>query len=275
MSAEYRSTAKPRRSVLGVAVSPATYDTAVAAIMEAAEAREPFGASALAVHGVMTGALDRTHRLRLNSLDLLVPDGQPVRWALKWLHGIALPDRVYGPELMRRLCREAEARRVPVFFYGSTRDTLDRLIASLRRELPQIIIAGAEPSKFRTLEHGEREEMLERIRSSGASLLFVGLGCPRQEVWAYENTLRLGIPVVAVGAAFPFQAGLLPQAPAALQRAGLEWLFRLACEPRRLWRRYVLLNPLYLLMVAAQRAGMWCDAGHPPPDTAIPELRYG
>jgi len=220
----------------------------------------------------MTGALDRVHRSRLNAFDLVVPDGQPVRWALRWLHGVRLPDRVYGPELMRRVCREAADRGLSIFLYGSTAETLERMVSSLRRRLPALKIAGSEPSQFRQLDTAERDAMLERIRASGASVVFVGLGCPRQEVWVYENCRSLGIPVIAVGAAFPFEAGLLQQAPRFLQNAGLEWLFRLLHEPRRLWKRYLLLNPLYLIMIAAQRVGAKFAPGY---DGPLPEQRLG
>jgi exopolysaccharide biosynthesis WecB/TagA/CpsF family protein len=113
-------------------------------------------------------------------------------------------------------------------------------------------IAGSEPSRFRALSDREQLELAERIRQSGASLVFVGLGCPRQEVWVYELGHLLAMPLIAVGAAFDFHAGMLPQAPARWQRAGLEWAFRLACEPGRLWRRYVYLNPLYVGLVLMQ-----------------------
>jgi exopolysaccharide biosynthesis WecB/TagA/CpsF family protein len=209
----------------------------------------------------------------LAAFDLLVPDGQPVRWALRWLYGQTLPDRVYGPELMRRVCAAAARHRIPVFFYGSTPDILTAMCASLRRDFPDLIIAGTEASKFRRLESGERDAVIARVIESGARLTFVGLGCPRQEVWVYENADRLGMPVISVGAAFPFQAGLLPQAPPVLQRLGLEWLFRLVQEPRRLWRRYLYLNPLYLLLVSLQRIGIArfeADQG-----IQIPEERYG
>jgi exopolysaccharide biosynthesis WecB/TagA/CpsF family protein len=259
-------------NVLGVGVSSATYEDAVKAVLQAAARKAAFSVSALAVHGVMMGALNASHGSRLNAFDLLVPDGQPVRWALKLLHGMSLADRVYGPELMRRVCREAARQGMAVFFYGSTAETLERMVASLRRDSPALKVAGTEASKFRRLNGHERDEMIERIRSSGAAITFVGLGCPRQEVWTYENTVRLGMPVLAVGAAFAFEAGSLAQAPAVLQRFGLEWAFRLAMEPRRLWRRYILLNPLYLLMIAGQWAGIAFQTHY---DSNVQEERFG
>jgi exopolysaccharide biosynthesis WecB/TagA/CpsF family protein len=245
-----------RHDVLGVLVSAVDYDAAAAAILAAARERRPFAASAVASHAVMTAVDDDAHRHRLNALDLLVPDGQPVRWALNRLHGTALADRVYGPELTLRLCAAAARERLPVYFYGSTPETLARLTANLTRRFPGLVVAGARPSRFRPLDAAEKAEVVAAIRASGARLLFVGLGCPRQEVWAYEYRPHLDLPVVAVGAAFDFHAGTQAQAPAAMQRHGLEWLFRLVHEPRRLWRRYLQLGPRYLALVALQAAGL-------------------
>jgi N-acetylglucosaminyldiphosphoundecaprenol N-acetyl-beta-D-mannosaminyltransferase len=129
---------------------------------------------------------------------------------------------------------------------------LAALTQSLVGMFPDIKIAGAEPSKFRRLKPWEKSELTARIRSSGAAITLVGLGCPRQEVFAFEFRDALSMPIVAVGAAFPFLSGFVPQAPAWMQNRGLEWLFRLASEPRRLWRRYIYLNPAYLFLVAIQ-----------------------
>jgi N-acetylglucosaminyldiphosphoundecaprenol N-acetyl-beta-D-mannosaminyltransferase len=243
---------KGKFNILGVRVSAIDYEAAVASIVAAAHACTSLSVSALAVHGVMTGVLDPYQRYRLNQLDLIVPDGQPVRWALNLLHGAELPDRVYGPTLTLKLCEAAAHEGLPVYFYGSRPEVLQALERSLREKFPQLIIAGSQPSQFRQLNAEEQQATAERIRASGAALVFVGLGCPRQEVWAYEHGSLLSMPILAVGAAFDFHAGTLPQAPAQMQALGLEWLFRLYQEPQRLWRRYLYLNPLYLTMIALQ-----------------------
>ncbi len=244
-----------KKNVLGIMISPLTYATATEAIFSAAREGRTLTVSALAVHGVMTGVLDREHKYRLNQLDLLLPDGQPVRWVLNLLHGARLTDRVYGPELTRQLCAKAAEVGLPIYLYGSTDAILDSFQAKLREQHPTTCIAGAEPSKFRRLEAGEKHELVQRIQASGARMLFVGLGCPRQEVFAYEIGSDLKMPVIAVGAAFPFLAGHISQAPSWMQKRGLEWLFRLLTEPRRLWRRYLYLNPAYLGMVMLQVLG--------------------
>ena len=263
-----------KSNILGVQISGIDYEAAVARITEAAKTRERLTVSALAVHGVMTGVLDPSHQFRLNHLDMVVPDGQPVRWALRLLHGIRLPDRVYGPTLMQKVCEEAAARGHSVFFYGSRPEVLDALTGNLKARFERLRIAGSEPSCFRCLSDGEQCQLADRIRRSGASIVFVGLGCPRQEVWIYEMGQLLSLPLLAVGAAFDFHAGTLPQAPSILQRIGLEWLFRLGCEPRRLWRRYLSLNPKYACLVMMQALGL--RAFRPGSDAPPPQsIRHG
>jgi hypothetical protein len=262
-----------KRNVLGILIDAVDYEHAVRLILNAASDRRAAAISALAVHGLMTGVLDREQKFRLNQFDLLVPDGQPVRWVLNWLYGTGLSDRVYGPNLTRHLCEGAAAKALPIYFYGSTPEILAALRRSLENEYPGIAIAGTEPSKFRCLTPSEKRELAARIRASGASLLFVGLGCPRQEVFAYEFRESLDMPVLAVGAAFPFLAGLTPQAPRWMQDRGLEWLFRLASEPRRLWRRYLYLNSAYVFLVTLQALGIsrFQTEGQSP----VKEILYG
>ena len=245
-----------KREILGVLVDAIDYEATVERVRQAAEAKRVLGVTALAVHGVMTGVLDKVHCYRLNHLDLVVPDGQPVRWALNLLYGAKLSDRVYGPTLMLKVCAMAAERGLPIFLYGSRPEVLTALSERLRLTFPSLIVAGTHPSLFRQLTEGEQLAAADLIRQSGAALTFVGLGCPRQEVWVYEHLARLDMPVLAVGAAFDFHAGLLPQAPPGLQRLGLEWLFRLVQEPRRLWRRYLLLNPTYMTLLCLWVLGL-------------------
>jgi N-acetylglucosaminyldiphosphoundecaprenol N-acetyl-beta-D-mannosaminyltransferase len=263
-----------KHNILGVQIAAVDYEAAVERIATAAHERRPLAVSALAVHGLMTGVLDATHRYRLNRFDLLVPDGQPVRWALNLLHRAQLADRVYGPTLMLKACERAAAEQLPIFLFGGTAELLDALSKNLRERFPTLHIAGIQPSKFRRLTAAERDETVAAIRASGAAITFVGLGCPRQEVWAYEFRDALSMPLLAVGAAFNFHAGQLPQAPGFMQRRGLEWLYRLMHEPRRLWKRYLLLNPLYVSLLALQVTHLRTF----DPNTAIPpseELLYG
>ena len=256
-----------KKSVVGVNVDAVDYEAAVERIMSAATNRQSMSVTALAVHGVMTGYLDREHNYRLNAFDLVCPDGQPVRWALKLLHGSDLPDRVYGPELTLRLCKACAEQDLSIFLFGGTTDMNALLIDRLSEKFPKLKIAGSQASRFRRLTPAERDQLATQINDSGAQLCFVGIGCPRQETFAYEMRDRIGMPLVAVGAAFAFHANLLPQAPPWMQRWGLEWLYRLVKEPTRLWRRYLYLNPLYLSLLALQRIGIFkgrTDSGHRP-----------
>lgn len=256
-----------KRNVVGILIDAVDYESALDAIFSAAQASRGFAVSALAVHGVMTGVVSREHKFRLNHFDLLVPDGQPVRWALNRLHGTQLRDRVYGPNLTLKVCARAEEEQVPIYLYGSTPEILDTLVRTLSAKFPRLMIAGYESSKFRKLTLEERNDLVARIRSSGAAITLVGLGCPRQETFAYELRQDLSMPVLAVGAAFPFLAGLIPQAPRWMQDRGLEWFFRLVSEPRRLWRRYVYLNPAYAVLAIAQclKLRTFSTDGVPPP----------
>ncbi len=239
-------------NVLGVLVDAVDYEGAVERVVAAARKQQPLAVSALAVHGVMTGALDRPHRHRLNRLDLITPDGQPVRWALNLLHRAKLPERVYGPTLMLKVCERAAQEGLAIFLFGGDEKLLAELSSKLIAKFPNLKIAGTMPSQFRKVTPEEAETVAAKIRASGAQITFVGLGCPRQEVWAFEMREALSMPLLAVGAAYSFHAGSLAQAPAWLQNWGLEWAYRFTKEPLRLWRRYVLLNPLYLSLLALQ-----------------------
>ncbi|HEX2281523.1 MAG TPA: WecB/TagA/CpsF family glycosyltransferase [Thermomicrobiales bacterium] len=263
-----------KRNLLGVLVDAVDYDHAVTFILDAAEQRRGFAVTALAVHGVMTGVQDDIHRQRLNAFDLVTPDGQPVRWALNLLHKTGLKDRVYGPTLTLKVCEAAAESGVPIYLYGSRQDVLDNMVANLTERFPGLVIAGAEPSKFRQTTAEEKREIAERIKASGAKITFVGLGCPRQEVFAYEYRDLLSMPVIAVGAAFDYHAGLVSEPPDWIQGAGLQWLYRLVQNPRRLWRRYLLLNPVYTTLVFLHWAGLR-KPDLRQPEQSIPEVRYG
>ena len=200
-------------NILGVKIDAVDYEASVARIVDAAKQGRPLGVSALAVHGVMTGVLDNEHRHRLNELELVVPDGQPVRWAMNRLHRAQLKDRVYGPNLMLQSCKAAAEQGISVFLFGGKQEALDQLEDELIRKLPELNVADTLASKFRKVTPMEKLEIIQQIKSSGAGITFVGLGCPRQEIWVYEFKDHLKMPVLAVGAAFNFHAGIMPQAP--------------------------------------------------------------
>lgn len=261
-----------KHSVLGIGVNAIDYEAAVDQIIARAKSQHAMTVTALAVHGVMTGVFDSEHHYRLNQFDLVCPDGQPVRWALNLLHanrftGAKLGDRVYGPELTLRLCRSAAENEVPIYLFGATEEMLTRFAQKLGERFEGLRIVGTRASAFRQITPRERDQLAAEIVASGAKMCFVGLGCPRQEIFAYEMREHLQMPLIAVGAAFAFHAGMLEQAPPWMQRAGLEWLFRLTREPGRLWRRYLYLNPTYVTLLTLQKIGLYrktLEDGTPP-----------
>ena len=245
-----------KRNLLGIGISASNYAEASKLVQSAAIARQSLTVTALAVHGVMTGALDPMHRRRLNALDMVVPDGQPVRWALNLLFKEGLRDRVYGPNLMLRLCEMAQVSGLSIGLYGNKREVLEELRRNLAARYPELKFAALMPSRFGRVSPEEQAALAAEIAESGCELVFIGLGCPRQEVWLFENRALLNMPMIAVGAAFDFHAKQVAQAPSWMQDRGLEWVFRLIKEPKRLWRRYLLLNPLFLSMLAMQKIGL-------------------
>ncbi len=211
--------------------------------------------SAAAVHLVMRAREDAEVRQAVLATTLVVPDGQPLVWALRAL-GHASATRVYGPELMARHCAHAAHTGTPAFLYGGRNEAaLIELAVRLRTRFPGLQIAGGHSPPFRELTEAEDERIAARIDASGAAVVWVGTGQPRQERWMARMRPRLAAPMlIAVGAAFDFHAGLVPQAPDWMGRHGLEWSYRLAREPRRLWRRYARYNPRFVAAFARQYA---------------------
>jgi exopolysaccharide biosynthesis WecB/TagA/CpsF family protein len=242
----------PKHDLFGVRVSAVTCDQACDAILSAAQQREPAVVSAFAVHALIEAATEPALATRVNRFAIITPDGQPVRWALNWLHGVRLKQRVYGPDLMWRLCERAADEGVSIYLYGSSPATLAALEANLLKAFVTIKIAGVESPPFRPLSPEEDAAMIARVNASGAGLLFLGLGCPKQDYFAAEHADHIRAVQLCVGAAFDFHAGTKSTAPEWMQRRGLEWAFRLYQEPRRLWKRYLVTNTIFLQKLAAQ-----------------------
>ena len=240
----------PKHSLFGVTVSATDYEQAARAVMTAARRREGGVVTHMAVHALVTAARDPSYRAKVNTFEIVAPDGQPVRWALNRLEGTGLEDRVYGPEFMVRLCRRAAEAGDGVYLYGSSLEVVRALEANLLDRFPALRVVGCEPSLFRPLTAGEDEAFVRRVNDSGAGLLFLGLGCPLQETFAYEHRRSIKAVQLCVGAAFDFHAGNKRMAPTWMQRRGLEWLFRLTQEPGRLWRRYLVTNAAFCLLFA-------------------------
>jgi len=242
--------------ILGVGVSITDYEKCVQTIIQYAKERKSLSVTAQPVHGFMEAHLHPSFKKTLNNFDIVTPDGMPVKIAANILGKAKLKDRVYGPSLMLKTCKEAEKNKMKIYLYGSTPEVLEKLEKSLNSKFPKLIIAGKNASKFGDLTEEENEQDLDKIKKSKTKIVFVGLGCPKQEKWVYKNSKNLKMPLIAVGAAFDFISGNKKQAPSWMQKISLEWLFRLIQEPRRLWKRYLVYNPLFILLLSLQFIGL-------------------
>ncbi len=240
------------RYILGMRVDATSYDDATERILGwAAESAGSRYVCVATVHMVMEAHDDPDFQGIVNRADLVTPDGMPLVWALRRL-GVPEAQRVYGPDLLPAVCRRAAERGIPVGFYGGTPQVLERMVETLQRRWPALHVGYRWSPPFRPLTPEEEATVVAGICAAGVPVLFVGLGCPKQERWMATHRDRLPLVMVGVGAAFDFLAGAKRQAPRWLQQYGLEWCFRLATEPRRLWRRYLYHNPRFLGLMARQ-----------------------
>lgn len=189
---------------------------------------------------------DQDYRRVVTGADMITPDGMPLVWIGR-LKGKRRVGRTYGPDLLEALCKEGETKGYRHYFYGGTEETAQRLKTNLKRQFPNVQIAGHYVPQQQPIHFSEKKEILEAIDQSGADILWVGLGSPKQDFWMAEHRNLLNVPVmIGVGAAFDFLAGTKPQAPRWMRQAGLEWFFRLCCEPRRLAKRYLVGNTQFI-----------------------------
>jgi N-acetylglucosaminyldiphosphoundecaprenol N-acetyl-beta-D-mannosaminyltransferase len=239
------------RHIVDMRVDATSYEDAARRVVEWAKAGLTRYVCVASVNNVMHARDDSDYLDMMNSADLVTPDGMPLVWGLKLL-GVDHATRTYGPTLTPLVCELAAREGIPVGFYGGTPEVLERLHANLLEMHPSLDIAYSWPPPFRPLTPEEDERVTSEIRASGARIVFVGLGTPKQEQWMVDKRDKLTAVMLGVGAAFDFIAGNKSQAPAVMQRLGLEWLFRLVTEPRRLWRRYLYSNPRFIGLFAAQ-----------------------
>lgn len=242
----------PRLDLLGVRVSAFDLAAAVREMGAAITAGERRSVSTCPVYTLMQGSERPEVLAALNAADWVTPDGMPVVWALRAL-GARGAGRVYGPDLMLALSALSAERGWAQFYLGGAPGVADELGRAMQGRFPGLRVAGAYCPPFRALTQEEEASMLMQINASGAQIVWVGLGSPKQDLWLAQYRARLTPPLlVAVGAAFDFFTGRQPQAPRWMQRSGLEWVFRLAHEPRRLWRRYLIYNPKFILAFGRQ-----------------------
>jgi N-acetylglucosaminyldiphosphoundecaprenol N-acetyl-beta-D-mannosaminyltransferase len=245
--------------VLGAQIDAQQWDAALARLLGWAHARESRYVTICNVHVVVSASQDAAYRDIINGSDMATPDGAPVAWMLR-RQGFAKQPRISGPDLMWALCERCASEGVPVYCYGSTEATLGLLRARLTAAFPTLKMTTESPP-FRALTTEEDAVAVARINDSGAGIVFVGLGCPKQERWMAAHRgrgaldaspLRVNAVMIGVGAAFDFHAGTVRRAPAWMRDHGLEWLHRLLSEPRRLWKRYLVTNTLFIVGAARQ-----------------------
>lgn len=237
--------------VLGAFINAVTWDEAIGSIHKWAAARESRYVCICNVHSVISARSNREFSRVIREADMTTPDGAPIAWMLCRL-GFPTQERINGPDLMLRYCAHAASTGQSIFLYGGRIETLLLLEQRLKQEFPSLRIAGMHSPPFRKLSEEEDRAIVEKINASGASTVWVSLGCPKQELWMAEHRSRIEAVMIGVGAAFDYHAGTLARAPHWMQKNGLEWFYRLCSEPSRLWRRYLVTNTLFLGLAAAQ-----------------------
>jgi N-acetylglucosaminyldiphosphoundecaprenol N-acetyl-beta-D-mannosaminyltransferase len=250
------SIAPTARHILGMRVDATTYDDAASRIVRWAHGSESRYVCVAAVNNVMQAHEDDRFRQVMNDADLVTPDGMPLVWGLRKL-GVKDATRVYGPDLTPVVLTMAERDGLSVGFYGGAPEVLESLLRAVRRRWPDLRVPYAYSPPYRPPTPDEDRRIVDDISASGAQILFVGLGCPKQETWMAAHRDRVAAPMVGVGAAFDFLAGTKRQAPAVVRNSGLEWVFRLVVEPGRLWKRYLHQNPRFAFLFAGQLARSW------------------
>ena len=245
-----------RVNVLGVGLSPINMNLAIEAVAHALDVKEKGYITITGVHGVSEAQSDPQFRRILNGSFLCTPDGMPMVW-VGWLAGHKNMDRVYGPDLMLAVLEFSEKRGYRHFFYGGANGTAEVLRQKLLARFPKLQVVGTYEPPFRPLNDQEQEKLKQMVDASRPDIIWVGLSTPKQEKFMAEYLPKLNTTLMfGVGAAFDFHAGKVKQAPRWMQRSGLEWFFRLCSEPRRLWRRYLKNNPLFLWRIFCQFAGL-------------------
>ncbi len=245
-----------QKQLFNVRYSITDYNKASDIIIEKAAAHTSFGVTALAVHGLIESVKNKPFRSLINKLDMVVPDGQPVRWALNSFHKVNLKDRVAGPILTDHVLAKANNKSLSIYLYGSTAATLEKMQEVIRLKYPKITISGTHADRFREATVEEDEADIKKINDSGAHIVLVGRGCPRQEKWVANHLGQIHAPMLAIGAAFDFIAGNIVLAPRWIQNSGFEWLYRLIQEPKKLWKRYLTTNTHFIYLFITCKIGI-------------------
>lgn len=241
----------PTQKVLNSGITALRFNDQIQTMLQWAIARESRTVCVANVHMLMEAYWNQEFANVLDNADLVTPDGMPLVWMMRQM-GIRNQDRVAGLDIFLSLCEKAQTQKVSVFLVGSIAPVLDRIRRRLEQEFPNLEIAGMEPLPFRPLNPDEDEALIKKINESGAGVVFVSLGCPKQENWMAQHQGKIQGVMVGVGGVFPVYAGLQKRAPRSVRNLGLEWFYRLLQEPRRLWGRYIKTIPPFVWLALKQ-----------------------
>lgn len=241
----------PSKSVIGFPVTALPFDAQISLMMKWAKGLTSKVVCIANVHMLVEGHRSPEFASVLHNADLVAPDGMPLVWMLK-LMGVSNQDRVAGLDVLTVLCQQASAEKVSVFFLGSQASILEKIRLRLERDFPDLQIAGMEPLPFRPLSEDEDRAVVRKLNESGCGLVFVSLGCPKQETWMAKHKGQVRAVMIGLGGAFPVYAGIHKRAPEIIRSLGFEWLYRLAQEPHRLWKRYSSTIPIFLWLAWRQ-----------------------
>lgn len=236
--------------VFGLHYSVTNYEEASDAIIEQAKRRNSFTVAALPVHGLIESYRFGSYQKVANNIDMVVPDGFPIIWSLNKMYKLNLKERVCGADLTLYVLDKASKLGLNVFLYGSYEHTIKKFSEFIEENYPGVTICGTHPDRFREATEEEDKEDIEKINASGAHIVLVGRGCPRQEYWIDAHKNKINAAMMAIGGAFDWHAKTVKRAPQWMRRMALEWFFRLMVEPRRLWKRYFVTNSIYLFLMA-------------------------
>lgn len=241
----------PSKYIVGSPVTAMPFESQIALMLKWAKERHSKAVCIANVHMLVEAYQKPDFAAVLHSADLVTPDGMPLVWMLKML-GVTNQDRVAGLDVLESLCGKASLEGVSIFFLGSQQSILDAMRVRLEQEFSNLVIAGMEPLPFRPLTSEEDNAIIQKVNDSGAGIVLVALGCPKQETWMLQHKGKINSVMVGLGGAFPVYAGIHKRAPSIVRSMGFEWLYRLAQEPKRLWERYRSTIPIFIYLACKQ-----------------------
>ncbi len=238
-----------KKQLISIDITTGSYTSFIDRLIDLAQSGKSSYVCVANVHMLVEAYNDTSFADVVNNADIVTPDGMPLTWGLKIIHNLT-QDRVAGMDLLPNLLSATSKKNMPVFFYGGTQGMLDQTELFIKQNFPFLNVAGMISPPFRKLSHEEEEEIIEKINSSGAQMIFVALGCPKQEKWMASMKGRIQATMIGIGGALPVMVGMQKRAPEWMQKASLEWLYRLSQEPQRLFKRYAVTNTTYLWLLA-------------------------